>query len=190
MHAITHPLPARQLKGDLAVWILILSELLVFGLFFLGYAVAARRHPALFEAGQATLDTGAATLNTLALLAASAVVVMAIERLERQRTREAGRLLALAALLGSLFLVNKALELHHHLALGITLSTSLFHMFYLGLVSFHFMHVLAGVIVLSWVARRCLRDTPPELNTVWSAGAYWHMVDLVWVVLFPLVYLL
>ena len=179
-----------QLPGDLAVWVLILAELLVFGVFFLAYVAAFHGHVALFRAGQATLSIPAATFNTLALITASALVVQAIVALQAGHTRKAGWWFAGAAVLGLLFLLNKWLELHHHMQAGISLSTSLFYMFYLGLVFFHFMHVLAGVLILAWMSRRCFQPRPPGMNAAWSAGAYWHMVDLVWVVLFPLVYLL
>ncbi len=180
----------RQLRGDLAVWVLILAELLVFGVFFLAYVLAFHSHVSLFRAGQASLSIPAATFNTLALISASALVVQAIAALRAGHLARAGWWFALAAGLGMLFLGNKGLELHHHLQAGISLSTNLFYMFYLGLVFFHFMHVVAGVLILAWMSYRCFQPQPPGLNAAWSAGAYWHMVDLVWVVLFPLVYLL
>jgi len=188
-------IPMPRLRGDLAVWIFILAELLAFGVFFLAYAFARARHPALFDAAQATLDRHAGALNTVLLVSSSACVAQAvglIQRAHRDASRRAARWLLAAIACGGGFIVVKGGEYASHFAAGMELSSSTFSMFYLGLTGFHFMHVLLGLAVLTvlWQRTRHGAYRSGDANGLESGAAYWHMVDLVWLVLFPLVYLM
>ncbi|CUA82347.1 MULTISPECIES: cytochrome c oxidase subunit 3 [Gulbenkiania] len=184
------PVEEKRVPGDLAMWCFILAELAVFGVFFLAYGVARRQAPALFAAGQARLHLAPALFNTLLLIAGSATAAAAVRAFSANRQR-AGRWL-LAATLGSgcVFVVVKLGEFAERLKAGITLSTDTFWMFYLSLTFFHFLHVLLGMVILAavWWMARDGRYRPGSLDGVETAAAYWHMVDLVWVVLFALVY--
>lgn len=188
-------LPAPNLRGDLAVWIFILAELLAFGVFFLAYAFARARNPALFDAAQASLDRHAGALNTLLLITSSACVAQAVAIVRAARTdysRRAARLLLGAIACGLGFVVIKGSEYAVHFAAGMELSSSTFSMFYLGLTGFHFFHVLLGLAVLTvlWQQTRAGAYGRGNANGLESGAAYWHMVDLVWLVLFPLVYVM
>lgn len=178
--------------GDLAVWIFILAELLVFGVFFLAYAFARVGDTALFDTMQHTLDRQAGAVNTLLLITSSAAVALAVQAAERGRGRIAARWLAAAMACGGGFLVVKGGEYLAKFDAGITLSTNTFYMFYLSLTFFHFMHVVLGMVVLAVLWGGCRRGAygPGRMNGLESGAAYWHMVDLVWIVLFPLVYVL
>lgn len=189
----TVPLP--QLRGDLAVWIFILAELLAFGVFFLAYSFARARQPALFDAAQATLDRHAGALNTVLLVTSSALVAQAVALIRRDATgatSAAARCLLGAIVCGAGFVVVKSAEYASHFAAGMELSSSTFSMFYLGLTGFHFFHVLLGLAVLTVLWRRTKAGAyrAGDANGLESGAAYWHMVDLVWLVLFPLVYVL
>lgn len=182
----------RYPPGDLAVWFFILAELLAFGVFFLGYAFARSADVELFNAGQATLDRTAGLVNTLALITGSWFVVRALHAIRAGDAVVCSRWLAAAIASGGLFVAVKLVEYSDKFAAGISLSTDTFHMFYLLLTGFHFTHVLLGMVVLGAVllnARRG-RYSATEHTGVETAGAFWHMVDLVWIILFPLVYLL
>jgi nitric oxide reductase NorE protein len=178
--------------GDLAVWFFICAELLVFGIFFLGYAIARRHDPELFNQGQATLDTGAGLLNTLLLITSSYLVAKAVHALRDDRSRAAVWRLLGGMALGAGFLAVKTHEYGVQFDAGISLSTSTFTMFYLGLTMFHAMHVVLGMVVLAVLAWQSAagRYTPHDCNGAESGAAYWHMVDLVWLILFPLVYVI
>ena len=97
-----------------------------------------------------------------------------------------------ALAMGALFLVVKILEYAHHFAQGVTLSTNTFYMFYLSLTFFHFMHVVLGMVILAAVALKAGRGgySKEEHTGVETGASYWHMVDLVWLILFPLVYVM
>ncbi len=182
--------PERRVPGDLAMWCFILAELAVFGVFFLVYAVFRWREPALFAAGQRSLDLTLPTLNTLFLLAGSAAMLAAVSRFAEGRQLAGRRALALTMLCGGGFLALKLYELVGKFARGITLSTNDFWMFYLSLTVFHFLHVVLGMVIVAavWRLARDGRYTPDAMDGVETAAAYWHMVDLVWLVLFALVY--
>jgi len=180
-----------RLSGDLAVWFFILAELLAFGVFFAAYAFARMRHRELFDAGQALLDRNTGALNTILLLSGSALVVRAIQGNQRGEGRRSARWMLGAMACGLLFVGLKASEYAAAFAAGISLSSSLFHMFYLSLTFFHFMHVILGLVVLAVLWQGLRQDRyRQDANPLESGAAYWHMVDLVWLILFPLVYVI
>ncbi|MCB1722886.1 MAG: cytochrome c oxidase subunit 3 family protein [Gammaproteobacteria bacterium] len=178
--------------GDLAIWIFILAELLVFALFFAAYAFTRMQHIALFDRYQAMLNRDAALINTLALLTASYFVMRGVVAAREGQGRLCARWTWAAVGMGALFLVVKSSEYAHHLHAGINLSTNTFYMFYLSLTFFHFLHVILGMVILVAVALKAGRGgyTPEEHTGVETGASYWHMVDLVWLVLFPLVYVM
>ncbi len=185
----------RVLQGDIAVWIFLLAELLAFGVFFLAYAFARARNPGLFDAEQAGLDRQSGLINTLLLVSSSALVAQAVAVVRRAGADASQR--AAAALLGAIacglgFIVVKGHEYAAHFAAGMELSSSTFSMFYLGLTGFHFFHVVLGLVVLVVLWRQTAAGVyrPGDANGLESGAAYWHMVDLVWLVLFPLVYVM
>ncbi|ROR29489.1 cytochrome c oxidase subunit 3 [Inmirania thermothiophila] len=179
------------LPGDLAIWFFIFAELLAFAAFFLAYAWTRRSAPELFDAGQAVLDRRAALANTLALVAASLVVARAVAEAAAGQGRRAAGLLWAGFGLGALFLLVKGYEYAHLAALGHGLEGELFFTFYYLLTGFHALHVVLGMVILAWMAVRAGRGAYDlEQHGLESGASYWHMVDLVWLVLFPLVYVL
>lgn len=201
METSTAPLPARKapapvagprLAGDLAIWFFILAELLAFGVFFAAYAFTRANHIELFNAEQAALNRNAGALNTVLLLTASYFVVRAVQAAERESARPCANWLLGAILTGFGFIVVKLGEYAAAFEHNISLSSSPFHMFYLSLTFFHFMHVILGLVILvaMWNGARQGRYRPGDMNGLETGAAYWHMVDLVWLILFPLVYVI
>lgn len=182
----------RYPPGDLALWIFILAELLVFGVFFAAYAFTRLNHVELFNTYQATLNRDAALINTLALLTSSYFVMRGVVAVRENDSRLCVRWLWAAIGMGAVFLVVKTVEYAHHFGEGISLSTNTFYMFYLSLTFFHFMHVILGMVILVAVALKAGRGgySRTEHTGVESGASYWHMVDLVWLILFPLVYVM
>jgi len=184
--------PRRYPPGDLAIWIFILAELSVFAAFFAAYAFGRLGQVELFNAYQQTLDRRSALINTLALITGSYFVVRATTAIREDDSRGCFDWLLAALGMGTLFVVLKSAEYAHHLGEGIHLGTNRFYMFYLSLTFFHFMHVLMGMVILAAVALKARRGgySAAEHTGVETGGAYWHMVDLVWLILFPLVYVM
>lgn len=182
----------RGLPGDFAIWIFIYAELLVFGIFFLSYAFARAGNLELFNTHQQFLDRESGALNTVILITSSWFVVRAVNAIRAGRARYCARWLGLALLCGAAFVLIKLLEFKAKYTAGISLSTNTFYMFYLSLTFFHFMHVLMGMVILGAVGAKALRGgySTSDHTGVETGASYWHMVDLVWIVLFPLVYLI
>ena len=181
-----------RLAGDLAIWFFILAELLAFGVFFAAYAFARAKNIELFTAEQAALNRNAGAINTVLLLTASYFVVRAVQAAEREASRQCANWLLASIVTGFGFLVVKLTEYAAAFAHDISLSSSPFHMFYLSLTFFHFMHVILGLVILiaMWNGARQGRYRPGDMNGLETGAAYWHMVDLVWLILFPLVYVI
>ena len=170
---------AKGLPGELMMWVLIFSELAVFGAGLAIFLTLRIFDPSGFAEAQTALLPALAGINTIVLITSGYLAAMAL------RTPDHARLLLVgAAGLGLVFLVLKAFEFQHKATLGITFETHDFFMFYYLLTGFHAAHVLVGVGLLLFVAKTL---QPAHIQT---AAAFWHMVDLVWVLLFPVVYLL
>ena len=182
----------RRLPGDLAIWFFILAELLAFGAFFVAYAFTRAHNVELFNAQQLGLDRTSGAVNTVLLLTSSFLVVRAVQLAEAGRSRLAARWVAGAFACGMGFVVVKSFEYAAKFAAGVSLSSSTFDMFYLVLTFFHFMHVILGLVILGalWNNARKGRYRPDSMNGIETGAAYWHMVDLVWLILFPLVYVM
>lgn len=176
--------PSDTLPGELLMWVLIVSELLVFGAGLIAFMGVRLTDPSGFAEAQSHLYRTGAALNTLVLVTSGLLAALALQwRLAGQRNAAQLALVG-AAVLGVVFLVIKGAEYAGKAGQGITYETHPFFMFYYLLTGFHAAHVLAGVAILLVVA---WRDNPRNIE----AGAqFWHMVDLVWVMLFPVVYLL
>jgi nitric oxide reductase NorE protein len=181
-------LTKRHVPGEPGVWVFVLGDMTVFALLFAVFTFYFGRSEALFTQAQASLDLRLGLLNTVLLLTSSWFVAAGVEA-----TRNTGKLspagcLAGAFVCGAGFVAVKAIEWGEKLAAGIGPHTNDFFMYFFLLTGIHLAHVLIGLAVLAfmWRAVRRARGT----RTLMEGGAtYWHMVDLLWVVLFALLYL-
>lgn len=184
--------PKSGLPGDLAIWIFIWSELLVFAIFFTAYAIVRARNIELFDSLQPTLDRDAGAINTVFLLTASWCVARAVAAIKADRQQLSAQFLMAGILCGGGFLVVKVFEYSAKFSQGIDLATNVFYFFYLALTFFHFMHVILGMVILVavWKKTRQGGYSAADHHGMETGASYWHMVDLVWLILFPLVYVM
>ncbi|HCQ67321.1 MAG TPA: copper oxidase [Rhodobacteraceae bacterium] len=166
----------EDLPGDLMIWVLIVSELLVFGAGLLGFLGARIADPQGFAGAAAQLHPVRAGIGTMVLVSSGALAATGAQK--------GGRWLLAAAALGFVFLALKWAEWSDLVAAGIGTETHAFFTFYYLLTGFHAAHVAAGIVLLALVAWRA-RGRETE-----AAVAFWHMVDLVWVLLYPVIYLM
>jgi len=171
------------LPGDPMMWVLIFSELVAFGLLLGAFVVARAVHPAVFTAGQAMLDSRLAAANTIVLVTSGWAAARGAAAARNVSPIVARRWIAVAMLLGVAFIAIKLTEYGGEIAAGAGLETSAFFTLYFLLTGFHLMHVLLGIMVLAIVGRSA------TANGVETGTAFWHMVDLVWIVMFPILYL-
>ncbi|MCP5021390.1 MAG: cytochrome c oxidase subunit 3 family protein [bacterium] len=183
-----------SLPGDGAWWMFLTAEFGTLCMFFVVFAFMRSAAPEEFKAAQALLDPRLALANSLILMTSGYCMARGLHsmRIVRSGASPAFRWVLAAALLGIVFVVIKSSEYGDKFELGLTFSSGTFWFFYFFLTGFHYLHVLLGIGFLFWIALR-VRNKPltPELQVqTESCGAFWHMLDLVWILLFPLLYLL
>src|SRR5579872_3068474 len=162
----------------------------IFAVLFCTYAYYRGLRPELYLASQETLSRSCGALNTLLLLTSSWFVASGVHKARSSAASRAGAWFASAWACGAAFAAVKAFEYHHLIKAGLTPASNEFYGFYFILTGLHLLHVLIGMIVLFflWRATRVKVDRD-GIRFVESGATYWHMVDLLWVVLFPLLYL-
>ncbi len=188
--------------AKLGMWLFLFTELLLFGGLFLLYAVYLDRYPADFARAGSQLDLTLGTINTLVLITSSLTVAMALSALQQARRRLCLALLGATVLAALVFLINKAVEWHGKFAHGLFPGTghyrelppgqSVFYGLYYLTTGLHGLHVLLGGALLLW-ASGLLRSNRMDANNsivLENCALYWHLVDLIWIFIFPLYYLL
>ena len=173
-----------DLPGELMMWVLILSELAVFGAGLLAFLAVRLTDPAGFAEAQSHLHQTGAAANTLVLVTSGWLAALAVEASKAEQTGKLRLSLLGAILLGMVFLILKGAEYTDLWSQGLGTETHAFYTFSFLLTGFHAAHVVAGMALLALVG---WLGTPRAVET---GAAFWHMVDLVWVLLFPVVYLL
>jgi nitric oxide reductase NorE protein len=189
--AATRTLPAPHLPGEAGIWIFIMGDMVIFALFFSVFAFYRGEQPALFSASQASLNTGLGLANTLLLLTSSWFVIEAVKAARRGLARLSCRLFFLAFLCGVAFSGIKLVEYSEKIAAGVTLTSNDFFMFYFIFTGLHFVHVIIGLVMLVLVMLTLARRATggQEMRFIEVGASYWHMVDVLWIILFPLIYL-
>ena len=176
--------PLSSLPGNPLMWVLILSEMLVFSAFFMLFAWHRALDPASFDASQQQLDPLFGGLNTLVLLTSGLFAAFAVQAISGQNVRRCRQWLGLTLALGLLFCVLKGVEYAGKISAGITPESSTFFNYYYLLTGFHLAQVIFGLGLLGLASWRATREN------IETCTAFWHMVDLIWVMLYPLLYLL
>lgn len=172
--------------GKLAVWWLLASEIVIFGGLLATYLMMRLRHPEFGEFAAHT-NTWIGATNTFVLLTSSLAAVLAHNAAENGDGKKAAKLLWLTVLGGAIFLCIKSYEWSIEIGHGYTITANAFWSFYYVAAGIHASHVVAGMAVMIWVARTVAKGN--ELQRVELVGIYWHFVDVVWIFLFPLLYI-
>lgn len=188
-----HPITGIT-NGKLGIWLFLASEVMLFGAMFSAYVllrVGAHHWPHGYEAG---LNIPLATLNTLVLITSSVTMVMSWASLKMNDFGKFRLYLALTILCAVGFMVIKAIEYEAKFHHGIYPRTSTFFSIYFTMTGLHGLHVVGGLIVNLYfliVGRKAFQTEPERFtNRIEYSGLYWHFVDLVWIFLFPVLYLL
>ena len=184
------------------MWIFLATEVLFFGGLFLAYAVYRWSFPNAFAIASGKLSLAAGGINTAVLLTSSLTMALAIHAIQRGERQRMVRLLSATAALGAVFLGVKGYEYHHewadHLIPWLDFSFvgapaehgKIFFYLYFFMTGLHALHLTIGIVVVSVLAFRSRQFNDNYFNPVEMTGLYWHFVDIVWVFLYPLLYLL
>ena len=172
--------------GRLAVWWVLASEVVIFGGLLGTYLMHRIGHPEWADAAAHT-QTWIGALNTFVLLTSSFTAVLGHQAAERGDGKQAAKYLGLTILGALTFLVVKTFEWTNEITHGYTITANTFWSFYYTAAGLHALHVIAGAIIMGFVAVDAFRGR--ELHRVELIGIYWHFVDVVWIFLFPLLYI-
>jgi nitric oxide reductase NorE protein len=184
--------PRTHVPGEPGIWVFVLGDMLAFGLFFSVYTYYRVLDVPAFQAAQATLNQNYGALNTVLLLISSWFVVLAVTDVRERSGTVAPRLFIAAFLCGLAFAIVKVFEYGEKISAGINITTNDFFMYYFIFTGLHLVHVLIGmgVLVFLWSLSRADMAGANDMRIMESGAIYWHMVDLLWIVLFPLLYLM
>jgi cytochrome c oxidase subunit 3 len=191
-------------SAKMGMWLFLLTEILLFGGLFVAYTVYRSWNPDMFYNAHKFLDLPMGTLNTIVLITSSLTMALAIRSIQLNDRKKTIYLLSITLALAAAFLVVKYFEYSHKIHLGQLpgkyytftgvegTNPHVFFSIYFAMTGLHGLHVLAGMGAITWVLVKTIRNrfsaeyyTPVELT-----GLYWHLVDLVWIYLFPLLYLI
>ncbi len=191
-----------DIGSRMGMWIFIFTEILLFGGLFLVYAIYRAKFSAEFHTAALELNTFLGALNTIILLISSMTVAMSITAVQKGNKKLALILLSITILMALAFLVNKYFEWGHKIHLGIHPGSELLSMFqhgermFFGLYYFmtglHVFHIIVGMIILIIVMVKVKNGVvnSDKFVLLENGGLYWHLVDLIWIFLFPLLYLI
>lgn len=185
-HEPKRPMVSEMPRGRVAMWFLIASELVIFGGLIACYILFRTRHPEWGEYAAHT-STPLGALNTFFLLTSSWSIVMAHDAANRNEIKKAVTNMLITLAFGLGFLVVKTIEYSTEISHGYTITSNLFWSFYFTMTGLHALHVIAGMTAIFIVMLGVRRAK--NLHRVEYAGLYWHLVDLIWILLFPLLYI-
>ncbi|MDB5702319.1 MAG: cytochrome c oxidase subunit [Sphingomonadales bacterium] len=190
--AMTIDLKPRSsaIPGEAGLWVIIVGDLLIFSLFFVSFAWHRIAEPTVFAASQAQMVQMFGLGNTLLLLTSSLFVVWAIQAARHGRAMAAKHLTTAAMLLGAGFVVMKYFEYSEKIRHGFLPSTNDFYMLYFTFTAIHLLHVCVGLGALAFIRARVKQPlTPGGTIAIESCAIFWHLVDILWMILFAIFYL-
>jgi len=170
----------------LVTWWVIASEIFIFGGLLVSYVMHRLAHPE-WAIAAANTNTKAGAFNTFVLLTSSLFAVLAHQAADAGDGPKAAKFLRLTSLGGAIFLTVKGFEWTHEIKEGFVLSSGGFWSFYYTVAGLHGLHVLAGLIIMLIIASDASKNR--DLPRVQCIGLYWHFVDIIWIFLFPLLYI-
>lgn len=182
----------KRLPGEVGVWIFVFGDMLFFAVLFGVFLHYRGLEPDVFMESQARLNKVYGVMNMLLLLTSSWFVASAVDQLKKGAAARTRQLLIGAFICGASFALIKSLEYAEKTGAGFTVFTNNFYLYYYILTGIHFFHLTIGMAVLGYliVKAKTADSSPRTVQHFESGGVYWHMVDLLWIVLFPLLYLM
>lgn len=191
MRAIAAPAHQKRIPGEGGTWVLLFGDMLVFGAFFVTFLVERSKAPDVFDAARSTLHIGIGVINTLVLLTSSLCIVLTLNAVRAAQRPLATRAAAAAMAFGLLFIALKVYEYISLGAAGHGPGANDFYLYYFILTGLHLFHVCLGLGALSFVLTQTRRPELSDTRTALVEGAacFWHLVDLLWIFLFALLYL-
>jgi nitric oxide reductase NorE protein len=182
----------RHLPGEPGIWVMICGDMMMFSIMFIVFLFYRRYDLELFQSSQSHLNQSFGLINTFFMLTSSWCVAMAVEAARARRIKATVVLFRLGFACGLGFTIVKIAEYAQKIRAGIVINTNDFYMYYYVFTGIHFLHVLIGMGVLAFMAQYATKGdfAPIKIGHFESGASFWHLVDLLWIVLFALLYLL
>jgi nitric oxide reductase NorE protein len=179
-----------HVPGEGSMWFFVIGDLLIFAVYFVGYMYFRGQNHQLFLASQARLNVDIGAINTVVLLTSSLFVALGTAAARAGNIAAALRGFWIGLAFGAAFPVLKMFEWIPEIHAGLTPGTNLFFMYYYVMTGMHLCHVALGLVIMCFVIRNLKTSTPPKISFIETGATYWHMVDVLWLVLFALLYLM
>ena len=177
--------------GGVLIWIVIYLELITFGLAMTGLVYYGSLDREMYHLDTLKLNRTLATINTMVLLTSGYFAARAVHYFKQNKVEQSSRYLLWTIFAGLGFLILKSVEYYEKLSVGLDMSYSPFFMNYWLLTGFHWIHVFVGIIIVFFLRRSIIKKkTQASLEDLEAGISFWHMCDLIWLLLFPLLYLL
>jgi len=177
--------------GGILIWIVVFLELITFGMALIAMVMYSKEEPQVFHNSRLLLNTTFGAVNTVFLLTSGFFMANSVKKLKESKIYQSSIYLKLTMVGGFLFLLLKSVEYYTKIEAGLTLSYNTFFSFYWMLTFFHVIHVIVGLVILAitYISLQKKKDKI-NLEDFEASAAFWHMCDLIWLLLFPIIYLI
>lgn len=173
------------------MWIIIFLELITFGMALVAFVYYGSEQPELFHQSRMHLNSTFGMINTLFLLTSGFFMAEAVNEFKGNNIKKSSLYFKLAMIGGFLFIGLKSVEYYQKIESGISVDTNVFYAFYWLLTGFHLIHVIMGLVILAWTNYGMNKNNSDTIiEDVEASASFWHMCDLIWLLLFPLLYLI
>jgi nitric oxide reductase NorE protein len=177
--------------GGILLWILIFLELITFGAALVAMMVYGKQELEIFHTSRLHLNTTIGTINTIALITSGFFMALSVQYFKENNLKKSSLFLKLTMLGGVLFLILKGFEYYEKIEVGLTVGYNTFFTFYWLLTLFHVIHLLVGLVILLFMQRDLNKNkTNAKIEDIEASAAFWHMCDLIWLLIFPVIYLI
>jgi nitric oxide reductase NorE protein len=177
--------------GGILMWIIIFLELITFGMAIVSFVYFGKQNSELYHQSRLQLNSTFGVLNTVFLLTSGYFMANAVHQFKENNIQKSSFYFKLTMLGGFLFIILKSVEYYHKIEAGISLDTNIFFSFYWMLTGFHVIHVIIGLVILGWTNYGMnKKNSETTIEDIEACGAFWHLCDLIWLLLFPVLYLI
>ena len=177
--------------GGILMWIIIFLELITFGMAIVSFVYFGKQNSELYHQSRLQLNTSFGAINTFFLLTSGYFMANAVHQFKETNIQKSSFYFKLTMLGGFLFILLKSIEYFHKIEAGISLDTNIFFSFYWMLTGFHVIHIIIGLVILSLTNYGMnKKNSETTIEDIEACGAFWHLCDLIWLLLFPVLYLI
>jgi len=178
--------------GGILIWIILSVEVFTFLMAIISFMYQRTLDVELFNHSQQNLSAFIGTLNTIILITSGFFMAQTVSCLKKNKHKKANFYIILSIVLGIAFLVLKSYEYYHKIELGLSIRANMFYTYYWLLTGFHFIHVLLGVVLLLAMKYyiKAKRYHAEDMEDVETVATYWHLCDIIWILIFPVIYLM